>query len=172
MIQPGVILAAHPKQKQGFFSQSVILITEHHKFSTVGLCINKPQTVTVGEATEIDWPWDDVLCCGGPVNSAALFMLHTSEWYSTNTMSITDSISISSDLLMIEKAAMGNTPQHWRFFNGMCGWSPGQLHREIVKNNMWLTCDSNEHILFNTEIEDIWEQAIELCAQKLTNQYF
>jgi putative transcriptional regulator len=172
MIQPGVILAAHPDLTHDFFSQSVILITEHHKFSTVGVCINKTHSLTVSEAAGIDeWPWEDILYQGGPVNRSALIMLHTHEWYSSNTMAVTDKISISSDVLMLEKAASGNAPQQWRFVCGMCGWHPGQLQKE-VDQNQWLIITDTDKLIWNLSDGDQWHRAIERYAAQAVKQFF
>lgn len=172
MIQPGVILAAHPDFKHDFFGQSVILVTEHHRFSTVGICINKPHTVTLAEAAGVDeWPWDDPLYQGGPVNRSALIMLHSHEWYSSNTMAITTKLSISSDRLMIEKAAQGNAPQRWRFASGMCGWQPGQLEKEI-RQGRWLVVTDSDDLVWSLQGEAQWRRSIDRYAARAVQHFF
>ena len=59
---------------------------------------------------------------GGDNNESAMIMLHTDEWYSSNTIQINDHLSMSSDDLMMEKLEMGNVPEWYRLFLGFEGW--------------------------------------------------
>ena len=42
---------------------------------------------------------------------------------------------------------------------GCAGWSPGQLEREI-KDNIWLTCDPDEALIFDADHDTKWERAL------------
>lgn len=175
-IKPGQLLVAHPDMDDKYFYRSVVLVTENHPGGTIGVMINKPTLTSVAEAVmktdETEWPFDDTLYQGGPVSQLSLIALHTSEWSSSNTMFVNDHVSISSDQFMMEKMAMQNLPKNYRFVLGMCGWSAGQLQDEIDTGRGWLTCDSNERILFSYSGPTQWELAIDLCARYAMNQYF
>ena len=58
----------------------------------------------------VEWPIDSTVYIGGPVNNGALVMLHTDEWYSSNTMSVDKTFAVSSDGFMLEKLEDGNAP--------------------------------------------------------------
>jgi putative transcriptional regulator len=175
-LKPGQLLVAHPDLKDKYFHKTVILITESHEGGTVGLILNKPTLSSVAEVVERDekteWPFDDTMYQGGPVNTYSLIAIHTAEWYSSNTLNLNDIVSITSDKFMLEKMAMNNLPQNYRFVVGISGWSPGQLEQEMTKSNSWLTCDSNENIIFAYSGPTQWELAIELCARQTMNQFF
>ena len=175
-IKPGQLLVAHPDLNDRYFRRSVVLVTENTPNNTVGLVVNKPSLVSVAEAIEqnndTEWPYDDTLYQGGPVNIKSLITIHTAEWHSSNTLNINDVVSISSDNFMMEKMATGNLPKNHRFVVGMCGWAPGQLQKEIDTGKGWLTCDSNESILFEYSGPHQWDLAINLCARYAINQYF
>lgn len=172
MIKPGSVLVAHPDLQDEFFEFSVVLITENHKGGTVGLTLNKMHRSTFSEAMDFqDWPLSEQLYCGGPVNPRALILLHTAGWYSSNTLPVNTDFSISSDLLMTEKMAMGNTPTDYRFISGMSGWKPGQLDEEIQKNR-WLTVPATSRILFETSGETQWREAVNAYAEIAVAQYF
>jgi putative transcriptional regulator len=55
---------------------------------------------------------------------------------------------------------------------GYAGWGPGQLEREI-RNNVWLTCEADEGLLFDPNPVDKWSRAlakIGVHAGKLSGQ--
>ena len=175
----GKLLVAHPRLQEKPFSRSVVLVTEDHANGSVGLILNKPTEFSLRQIMEskgYDCLADKTVYLGGPVNSSALVMIHSDNWYSSNTMVVKSGISISSDTLMIEKMAMGDFPHQWRFVCGISGWSPGQLNSEIKGTNGrepgWLVCDANEDIIHKWDGEKQWRKALELCSSEMLNQYF
>jgi putative AlgH/UPF0301 family transcriptional regulator len=60
---------------------------------------------------------------------------------------------------------------------GICAWQPGQLEMELkgqgpyLPENSWLTCKSNEDIIFAYDGERQWEKAVELSSRQMFNQY-
>ena len=42
---------------------------------------------------------------------------------------------------------------------GYAGWDAGQLEREI-RENVWLTCDADEDLLFDDDHEHKWSRAL------------
>lgn len=175
-IKPGQLLVAHPLTKDRRFHQSVILVTENHKAGTIGIVMNRPSLVSVAEAIEAEsdwnWPHDDTLYQGGPVNPRSLMAVHTGEWNSTNTLIVNDIVSITSDKFMLEKMSAGNLPRNYRFMIGLCGWAPSQLQKEFDQGTNWLTCDSDERILFEYSGTTQWDLAIDQCARYTMSQYF
>jgi putative transcriptional regulator len=114
---------------------------------------------------------DRVIYKGGPVNTTALVMLHSDDWYSSNTMPITAHTSISSDNFMMEKLAFDNAPASWRMVLGVSGWAPGQLDNEISRGD-WLLADSDPDILWGYDGEKQWRRSLDLCSQQMLAQYF
>jgi len=174
VIRPGTILAAHPDLQDQRFAASTILITESHDAGTYGYVLNKAANISLGEALanyRLNWPMDDKLYIGGPVPQNSLIMIHTSDWYSSNTMPVTDELSISSDNFMIEKMLCGNQPKYYRFVTGMAGWRPGQLEKELKNKKSWLTCDSDSRIVFVYDSDRQWHQTIKQCATQTINNF-
>lgn len=175
MIKPGKLLVAHPDISDSYFEKSVILITEHHSQGTTGLVINQKSGNRVSDALseyDYNWPWKDMIYFGGPIDKKSLFLLHTSDFSSSNTLLISSELSMSSDLLMTDKMLQGDVPMHYRFIVGQCSWAPRQLMNEINHENLWLTCNSNNRILFEYTNEKQWKKAIELCAEETMSQFF
>lgn len=174
MIKPGQILVAHPELKSNFFSNSVVLLTEYTARGHTGIVVNKSSSISmidIADEKGWSWPYQDSIFRGGPVNPNALIMMHTTEWYSSNTLSVTDLVSISSDNFMTEKMAMGNEPRQWRMIHGLSGWFPGQLDSELDRND-WLTAWPSEDILFEYSGEEQWRRCIELCVNQAVDAFF
>lgn len=181
MVKPGSLLIAHPLMKPNMFSNSVILITEQHNKKYKGLIVNKNSSYQVSELV----PNCSQSCCGqtylysgGPVNPTALIMLHSNEWYSTNTMQINSEVAISSDTTMLSKISMDNLPFEYRLVAGMSVWSETQLKAEMRagpsrSHPYWMVLnDFDPKILFEEEQKEQWNTAVNLYAQTMFDQYF
>jgi len=177
----GQLLIAHPKLRGTFFERSVIYVYEHSELGgTSGLVLNKPAKHPVKElfaqkGYSVDFV--DPIRRGGPINEKAVLMLHSSEWYSSNTI-MSNEFSISSDNFMIEKMSTGNMPDNWKIFIGISGWAPGQLQSEIDGTppyrleNRWLTAKATPEIVFDYDGDEQWNRAIELSSQEMIDYYF
>lgn len=178
----GKLLVAHPRQVNRPWHRSVVLVTEDHANGSVGLILNKPADFTLQQVLDSKGyacDQDRMVYVGGPVNSSALVMVHTDDWYSTNTYVVKPGISISSDNLMIEKIAMSNYPRDWRFTCGVSAWGKGQLQAEVqgigpyaAQGSNWLVCDASPEIVHSWDGEKQWHKALELCSQEMMNQFF
>lgn len=125
----------------------------------------------IAEEKGWSWPFDANVYMGGPVNQHALVMVHSADWWSTNTMPISDTVSISSDNFMTEKMVMGNAPLDWRLCHGIAAWRNGQLEAEIARND-WLVAWPTAEILWSHSGEDQWHKSIELCANQAVETFF
>ena len=175
----GKLLIAHPGlSPTNWFYRSVIYVYEHsHIIGATGLVLNMPSKVTVEDlciSYDIDYTWDrSPVYIGGPVSPSKVLMLHTGEWYSSNTGAVTQHYSISSDYFMFEKLASGDQPCYWRMFAGTASWAPGQLEAELegtepyTKQKSWLIAEPNDSILFEQDIDKQWHAATDLSAKQL-----
>ena len=177
----GKLLVAPPAQDDEFWSKSVVFVYEHNSGSNVGLILNKPSERKLSELAlhhGIDYSGEEMLYLGGPVNPAALVMLHSNDWHCTNTMQVMDDFRISSDKSMLRRVCSGDAPRHWRMFLGMSVWAPGQLEGEISgtapwsKKHSWLTAPSSQSLVFQKDPERMWKKSIDLAVQKMTENFF
>jgi putative transcriptional regulator len=172
----GKLLIAHPSLKDGIFEKSVIYLYQNEKGGSIGLVVNKRTTYPfagIMHRKHFEYSSDEPVYKGGPVSEHALTMLHTDDWYSANTMPCSAGVAISSDEFMLQKMAMGNEPTMWRVFSGMAAWGPGQLEQELARPNSWLLAELPDvRMLFSSEGEKQWMEAIELCSQQTINNFF
>lgn len=181
----GKLLIAHPNlPSSDYFYRSVILIyAESKQDGTLGIIVNRPTDQTVGElcATyNVHLPSPNPVKIGGPISNRTICMLHSIDWTSTSTKHISGKsrLAITSDSLMFEKMSMGDRPAYWLCSVGLCAWAPGQLDKELTgkrpyrPENSWLTCDANDHILFELEGEEQWKTALDYSSRQMINQFF
>lgn len=184
MSRIGKCLVAHPNlTSDNWFYRTVIYIYEdNERVGTLGLCLNVPTTATVKAVLHskgILYPEGTTqVHKGGPVNEHALFLLHTDEWSTGNTIQAGHGYLISSHEQMLEKIAMGDEPAYWRMVAGLCGWTPGQLDAELrgeppyTSEHSWLICDATDELLFLYDAEEQWQKAVEMSSSQLFDQYF
>jgi len=175
MIKAGMLLVARPNlPARSIFSSAAILLTEHALNGSTGLIVNKESGHTLNDVLKdqaLHTPDDIKVYTGGPVNPHALIMIHTDEWYCSNTMQIPGGFAMSSDTLMLEKIQTLNRPNDWRLCVGLCGWMPGQLEHEI-KNETWLVCEPTYENIFVGTGKAQWRKAVDLCASQAVAQFF
>jgi putative transcriptional regulator len=166
----GKLLIAPPTIKGTFWTKSVIYITEDHYNGTVGITLNKPSKMSLrefGDQCSVDLDLDGSIYVGGPANTKALTMLHSSEWFCKNTLRVNKQFSLSSSDDLLDRLALGDVPYHWRLFVGLSTWAPDQLECEIKgkhpfnHNQSWLIATPDHHTVFGLDGQDQWITAIE-----------
>lgn len=184
MSKAGQILIANPAMpEENPFAKSVVYVyADNSQQGTVALILNKPSDTTVQDLCndhEVLFPSRaPIVHVGGPVNETAIVLLHTDDWYSSNTAYAGNNLHISSDKLMFEKLAEGNEPCYWRMMVGLCAWTVGQLDMEIKgqfpysKEHRWLTAQPSEDILFGYDGEEQWNKALELAGHQTIDHWF
>ena len=175
-IRPGSLLIAHPVHAHRENRKHVVYITESTSASTMGLTLNNLSTYNLQVLMDqkgIDWYGPSEVYLGGEYNKHALIMLHSNEWYSSNTMDVNNNLALSSDGLMIEKMEMGNTPEWYRLFVGCKGWEPAELGHELKgKNPKWLLLAKPSQVLIELSDENLWDNAVAEYSQDVFDSYF
>lgn len=163
-------LIAMPNLLDPGFFHSVTYICEHNKNGAMGVIINQPTTLTIGELTEqmgitlsADLHDQEMIYRGGPVEGERGFILHRPVGHWESTMAITDEIGLTTSNDIIGAMAKGEGPNDYLITLGYAGWGPGQLETEI-RDNSWLSCEGNPDIIFHTNPDQRWEAAASLIG--------
>jgi putative transcriptional regulator len=166
----GTLLIAPPAVKNTFWHKTVIAVTEHHGQGSVGFVLNKRSSLSIfefGKQMNCDIDLPGYVYVGGPVNSQSLTMLHSTDWRTTNTLRISNKLSLSSTGDMIHRLASGDRPEYYRIFLGMCGWAVNQLEGEIegkppwTKETSWCLTKSTMDLVFGSDQQDQWCDALD-----------
>lgn len=174
-IASGSLLIASPAHADPINRGRVVYVTESTDHSTMGLVLNSDNSYDLRDLMiekEIIWPHKTLVGIGGDYSPSCLIMLHTNDWYSSNTMSVTNTMSITSDTLMLEKLEMGNTPDWYRMFMGTSGWTPQELEQDLRGSTpKWLLLANPSEKLICTETTNIWDIAVAELSKDVFSSY-
>jgi putative transcriptional regulator len=168
-------LIAMPTLMDPNFHRSVTFIFEHTKEGAMGIVINQPLDIKLGdvlpqmdieaeESSVIDMP----VYLGGPVQLEKGFVIHSplGDWEST--MPVTEDIGVTTSRDIIMEIAKGHRPQRSLIALGYAGWGADQLEDEIA-NNVWLNGPVNPDIIFDSPDEARWESAAAILGVDTSN---
>ncbi len=158
-------LISMPNLKDPNFEKTVTYICVHNEEGAMGIVINKPLEIGLGEIfVQMDIPVnnphanDQKIYHGGPVHTNHGFIVHqtSKEWDSSIIVSPDLCVTTSKDIL--EAIAVGEGPDESLVALGHAGWSAGQLEQELM-DNAWLNGPVDLEIIFNTSSEQCWQSA-------------
>lgn len=170
----GRFLVATPDMSDDRFSEAVIYLVAHGDEGAMGLVVNKPmpdmhfsdilEEIDMGENADSirvssQLLKQDVLR-GGPVDSSRGFVLHSADYFRDgNSYIVDDDICLTATLDVLRAIADGTGPERSILALGYCGWSAGQLERELRENG-WLTVESTDELLFSVPVEKRYDAAL------------
>lgn len=170
----GQLLLAMPTMTDERFARSVIYLCAHTAEGAMGLIINQSADhmsfADVLDQLEIslDRP-ESVLPevvdampihVGGPVETGRGFVLHSDDYFATDsTLAIDDHVCLTATIDILRAIADGEGPNQAILALGYAGWSAGQLEDEIQANG-WLNCPADPNIVFATGIDKKYTAAL------------
>src|SRR5579862_254733 len=164
------LLVAMPSLTESNFAQTVVLICEHTERAALGIVLNKPLGMKLGDVmAQMKLEPQDMrigeqaVLRGGPVHVDRGFVLHRpgGAWDSTHRISEQVQVTTSRDVLAA--MASGTGPGDAFVALGYAGWEGGQLEREML-DNAWLSLPLDERIVFDLPFEDRWHAAWQLLG--------
>ncbi len=161
----GQFLIAMPQMMDPNFALTVTYMCEHSQEGAFGLVINRPLPDGMAghvfqelEMEVVKGIEDLPIYVGGPVHSGHLFILHGPPLLWEVSLEVSDGISMSNSRDILEAIAAGKGPSDFLLVLGCAGWAPGQLEEEILANS-WLNCPGTWEVLFETPVDQRWDQA-------------
>ena len=163
-------LIAMPGLNDPNFYHTVTYICSHNEEGAMGIVINKPLDLMLGEVLEqMDITLEDEVARdtpiydGGPVQSDRGFILHQYDKDWDSSLKINEQIGIATSLDILDAIANGKGPENTFIALGYAGWSAGQLEQEM-QDNIWLSGPAESHIIFDTPVEQRWNSAASLLG--------
>jgi putative transcriptional regulator len=159
-------LIAMPKLEDNTFHRAVVYIYEHNEHGAMGIVINKPMRITLGDVLKhLAIPVKDTsigqqpVFLGGPVAQEQGFIIHPARFHSEDTpIALSDEVAVSTSKSLLQSIAQGDGPKEVIVSLGYSGWSAGQLESEIADNS-WLIAPFNAKVLFHIPFEQCWHAA-------------
>jgi putative transcriptional regulator len=177
----GRVLIAMPGIGDPRFERSVVLMCAHDSDHAMGLALNRPAEglstpdllERLGIQPQFAMP-DDPVLFGGPVDRERGFVVHTDDYMSRgSSLPVRPGIAWTATRDVLEAMADRlRRPRRALVALGYAGWGAGQLEREI-QDNVWLTCEPDEDLLFAADHELKWAKALAklgVAAGRLSSQ--
>lgn len=162
----GQLLVAMPQMTDPRFERSVIYICVHNPEGAMGLIVNRlVGSITFAELLEQldirteEAPPQIAVHFGGPVETGRGFVLHSDDYIQDNTVVMDGGVALTATIDILRAVAEGSGPSQCLLALGYAGWGPGQLEGEL-QDNAWLNVPADASILFGTELDQKWTQAV------------
>ncbi|TCT22691.1 YqgE/AlgH family protein [Thiobaca trueperi] len=166
-------LIAMPGLQDPNFARTVTYVCEHTDQGAMGIVINRPLDVTLGElfaqldiVTVRPGVREIPVYQGGPVQTDRGFVLHTAGPAFDSTLNITPDISVTTSRDVLEAIASGEGPEQTLIALGYAGWGGGQLEQEMSAN-AWLNGPASNDIIFRLDPAARWMAAAQLLGVDL-----
>ncbi len=156
----GQLLLASPTLRDPNFERSVVLIGMHSEDGAMGVVLNRPSAVTVGEAVpqlEQAVAEEEPVYVGGPVQPAAIVCLAEFVDPEPAGLLVLGRIGFPAPDTGIEELTEATTRR--RVFAGYAGWSGGQLDEEF-DNGDWITDLASPDDIFTEEPAELWSAVL------------
>jgi putative transcriptional regulator len=157
------VLIANPSLEGSYFEKAVVYVYMHTHEGAMGVVINRPASDIQQKdvALQLGAPKSNLdifptVYLGGPLEAGKGAIIHTSDYTSYLTQSISSSISLTSTLDVIEDIIKGEGPKKSIFAVGYAGWGPNQLEKEIQEDS-WTVLPADPALIFDIEDEAKWQ---------------
>jgi putative transcriptional regulator len=171
------LLVAMPSLADPNFAQSVALICEHTDKGALGIVLNRPLDMTLGEVfDQLQLECADAalretpVLRGGPVAQDRGFVLHppgtADDPTFDATLKVSDTLHVTTSRDVLASMARGGFPRRAVVALGYAGWDAGQLEDEI-RSNAWLNVPPSEEILYRTPFDTRWHGALRMLGVDL-----
>ncbi|MCT8991443.1 YqgE/AlgH family protein [Chelativorans sp. SCAU2101] len=165
-------LVAMPGMRDERFARSVIYMCAHSDEGAMGIIINRTQQLgftdvlvelgIVERSQTIRLPArarNIAVRSGGPVDRSRGFVLHSGDYMVDSSMPVSEDVCLTATMDILRAISMGRGPSRALMALGYSGWAAGQLEAEIAENG-WLACPAVPELLFDAEIETIYDRIL------------
>jgi putative transcriptional regulator len=152
----GQLLLASPALKDPNFERSVVLIGVHSGEGAMGVILNRPSTVTVGEAApqlEVAVGESDPVYVGGPVQPSAIVFLAEFSDPAPAGVLVVGRIGFPAPDTGLEE--LSGAVDRVRVFAGFAGWGEGQLEAELEHGD-WISHPALSEDVFTDLPDELW----------------
>ena len=155
----GSLLIASPALADPNFARSVVLITEHGPDGAMGVVLNRPSEVEVGDvAPELgEIAEGEPVFIGGPVQPQALIVLAEFNRVEAAAWVVVDEIGFVA--AETEYSELSELVRRGRVYAGYSGWGAGQLEGEL-EQEAWIVERPRQAELFAADPETLWRDVL------------
>jgi putative transcriptional regulator len=157
----GQLLLASPALLDPNFRRAVVLIGAHSEDGAMGVVLNRPSEVTVGEAVpqlEAAVDEEEPVYFGGPVQPSSIVVLGEFLDPTPAGLLVLGRIGFPAPEAGIEELAQATARR--RVFAGYAGWGEGQLDAELEQGD-WIAHPAVPDDIFTEAPEELWRTVLE-----------
>lgn len=162
----GQMLIAMPGMQDPRFAGTLICLVAHSPDGAMGIVVNKPIAGLSFDQLLDQLGLEPVppqrrirMLQGGPVDGGRGFVLHTPDWSTDGSLTVTGELAMTASVDILKAIAGGGGPRRGVLALGYAGWGPGQLEEEIQRN-AWLCVAADEELLFDEADDGKWRLAM------------
>ena len=97
---------------------------------------------------------------GGPVDIDRGFVLHSADYFKTETsLKLSDTLNLTSTKDILEALVKEEAPEKAMLAVGYSGWGAGQIEKEL-QDNAWIVANGNEDLIFDNDLDKKWTKAL------------
>ncbi|MBK1649425.1 YqgE/AlgH family protein [Rhabdochromatium marinum] len=163
-------LIAMPGLQDPNFSRTVTYVCEHNTQGAMGIIINRPMDLRLGDVLEQldiepEMPRiaEQIVYQGGPVQTDRGFVIHAGADNFDSTLMVTPDLRVTTSRDILEALAKGTGPEHCLVALGYAGWTSGQLEKELSANT-WLSGPIDHDTLFKAPASERLQAAAQLIG--------
>jgi putative transcriptional regulator len=156
----GQLLLASPALRDPNFARTVVLIGVHSEEGAMGVVLNRPSAVTVGEAVpQLEPALDEhePVYIGGPVQPGSIVLLAEFLDPAPAGLLVLGRIGFPAPDADIEELTRATA--RGRVFAGYAGWGEGQLDAELEQGD-WIVQAAEPQDVFSEDPEDLWGEVL------------
>jgi putative transcriptional regulator len=172
-------LIAMPAMTDPNFSRTLTYICEHNADGAIGIIINRPMEMTLGnlfERVNIELEAGEPLqrfgalpvYFGGPIQTDRGFVLHRPAGNWQSSLTVNEDVALTSSRDILQMMGSNAEPAEVLVSLGYAGWSAGQLEWELAQN-AWLTVEAAPVVIFGLPPEERLAAAMQLLGVDFAN---
>lgn len=164
-VGPGTLLVASPGLTDPNFSRTVVYVVEHRDRGSLGVVLNRPSDIAVGEVLPA---WGALasearsVFVGGPVDARTALCLATLRT-GTSAAGLTGVVAVRPPVALVDldadPAPLAPRLRGLRVFAGYSGWDAGQLAGEIARGD-WFVVPALPDDVTTPRHTDLWGRVL------------
>ncbi|MGD9762278.1 MAG: YqgE/AlgH family protein [Candidatus Binatia bacterium] len=157
----GKFLVASRSLRDPNFAQSVILLVDYDEEGALGVVVNQPTPVRLGDAlpqVDVLRERHDVVYIGGPVGRNRMMLLLRAPTEPEDSTLVFERVYASGSLDALRQSVQRGDGV--RAYAGYAGWGPGQLDAEVARGD-WLIGPAESALIFDARPARVWTLLLE-----------
>ena len=164
-LRQGAFLFSVPALRDPNFSETVILLVSHGPGGAMGVIINRPTKISIGQVLHDVEGLEELpmaVYFGGPVSRNQLSILWRSEGPPQEAVTVFDDIQFTGNRDALLKVLQHADPDtQVRVYAGYAGWGSGQLEREVFRGD-WVVANADRYMIFSDDPSEVWPEIFRL----------